>query len=496
MTNALGQQASWSNYNGLGQPGRMTDPNGVATDYTYDAKGNALTATQLLPSGNRVTTLAYNNNHHQPTDITSADGRVVRFRYTASNRLNLVGNALNEFTQLNIDVPTNMTTSRSNRNTPSLSGATPVAVAAGEFVATTQRDSLGRPGQDIGNNGQLVTYGYDNNGNRKTRADVAGRVASYDYDAQNRVTKFTTAPDGGITRYGYDVEGKLASVTDPRNLVTRYTYNGLGDLLTRVSPDTGSTSYSYDTAGRLASETRANGAVIGYAWDKLGRMTLRSAGAVIEGYTYDEGTYGKGHLTRLNDATGQTTYTYAADGQLTQQMSTIVGVSYTTTWSYDAAGRLAGMSYPNGLALSYTYDATGRVSRVASNVAAWPTQADSFLYQPASERRYAWRFGNNLPRTVTQDTDGRITQLASTGVQSLGYGFSTTNTNTITSLTDNVYAGLNASLGYDSVNRLASVSKAGDDQSFAFADLTNRTHQVRQGLSYSYGLDGASNRLT
>ena len=48
--------------------------------------------------------------------------------------------------------------------------------------------------------------------------------------------------------------------------------------------------------------------------------------------------------------------------------STIVGVSYTTTWSYDAAGRLAGMSYPNGLALSYTYDAGRREGRTMFRV--------------------------------------------------------------------------------------------------------------------------------
>lgn len=37
--NALGQQVSWSNYNGLGRPGQMTDANGVITTYTYNTAG-------------------------------------------------------------------------------------------------------------------------------------------------------------------------------------------------------------------------------------------------------------------------------------------------------------------------------------------------------------------------------------------------------------------------------------------------------------------------
>ena len=82
---------------------------------------------------------------------------------------------------------------------------------------------------------------------------------------------------------------------------------------------------------------------------------------MTETYTYDEGPYGKGRLTRLNYASGQTTYTYAADGRLKQQVNTVYGASYTTTWTYNSAGQLTGMGYPSGLALSYGYDAYGRL---------------------------------------------------------------------------------------------------------------------------------------
>ncbi len=458
ITNALGQQVTWSNHNALGLAGRSTDLNGVATDYAYDAKGNLLSTTRYFDNGQRVTAFVYNNNR-QVTDIARADGRVDRLRYNAATQLEQVGNASGQFVRREFSVSTNTATIRSNRNTPALSGSTPVAVAAGEFTAVTQFDSLRRPWVQTGNGGQRVTFSYDGNGNLKTRTDVAGRVTRYDYDAQSRLIKLTAA-DGGLTQYGYDAEGRLSFVQDPRGLRTTYTYDGFGQVRTQTSPDTGTTTYTYDSAGRLATEQRANGVVISYGWDALDRLTSRSAGGVTETFTYDEGTYGRGRLTRINDASGQTTFTYDAAGNLVQQVNIIAGAGYTTTWSYDAAGRLTGMTSPTGVPLSYGYDGYGRLASVSAYLNnQWATLADSFLYQPATDRRYAWRWGNNRARLVTLDADGRISQLASPGAHGLGFGYF--NTGTLASLTDGVYPALNATFNYDANDRLQGVARDG-----------------------------------
>ena len=103
------------------------------------------------------------------------------------------------------------------------------------------------------------------------------------------------------------------------------------------------------------------------------------------------------------------------------------------------------------------------------------------------------RFGKHLPRLVTLDTDGRITQLAGGGAHSLSLGYS--NVNTLSSLTDNAYPALNASFGYDPADRLTSVSRSSDAQSFGVDTVSNRTSHTRQGASYSLTLDPASNRL-
>lgn len=113
--------------------------------------------------------------------------------------------------------------------------------------------------------------------------------------------------------------------------------------------------------------------------------------------------------------------------------------------------------------------------------------------QPATERRYAWRYGNALARLVTLDTDGRVTQLQSPNVHNLSFGYNTTNT--INALTDNVYGTLNATYGYDPNDRLTSVTRSGDTQGFGIDNVSNRTRHLRQGVSQTYNPDPASNRL-
>jgi RHS repeat-associated protein len=430
-----------------------------------------------------------------PTSPTCpyADGRIDRFRYNAAGRLEYTGNALNEFVHRAVNIAAITSTTTSDRHVPGLSGATPVATLAGQFISTKRFDSLGRPYTDSGNNGQSVSYGHDANSNLKSRTDAGGRTTGYDYDAQDRLVKMT-APDAGVTLYGYDAEGRLAHVQDARGLRTTYAYNGLGLKTRQTSPDTGITTYSYDAAGRPATETRANCVTITYGWDALDRLTSRSSAGVIESFTYDEGINGKGRLTRLNDATGQTTYSYSAAGELLGQVSTIIDMTYTTTWSYDVAGRLIAMAYPSGFALGYGYDAYGRLANITSNLGGtWSTIVDSMLYEPATERRYAWRFGNNHPRLLGLDTDARLYQIHTPNVQNTVIGYS--NTDTISSLSDYANPSQTTSLAYDANDRLASAAKAGDAQTIALDAVGNRTSHQRAGQAFSVGLDPQANRV-
>ena len=505
LVNPLGHTTSWSGHNGRGQPSAMIDPGGVTTSYAYDSRGNLMTRTtngSMNPStlNTLATAFAY-DGMRRVTQITEPSGKVTRLTYNGADRVTSVGNNFNEWVTLP-RLPATATVgptqqSQSTRQVPGTGAGAPSVAVSGQFSTSACLDCEGRVYRVQGNSGQLVTLGYDANGNLASRTDALARTTQWSHDDLNRLSQMT-APDTGITRYTYDATGAVATVVDPRNLTTSYAVNGFGQVLTLTSPDTGVTTYTYDNGGRLTQENRNAGAVIiGYTWDALDRMTSRTSGATTETFGYDAGTYGKGRSTSAASTTaGQsssTTWVYGADGQLLQQAHNIFGTGGTTHWTYDAQGRKAAITHANGVQFTYAYDSAGRTSAIGSNVAGWATVADSFRYQPATDQRFAWRFANNLPRSRTFDMDGRLTRLHGHNVHDVSYGWN--NTDTIASLTDNLFTVQSASLSYDASDRLASVSKSGANQGFAWDRTGNRTTHTVNGATSAYTTQSSTNRV-
>lgn len=491
-SNALGHIERWSSYNATGLPGRYIDSNGTATEYIYDPQGRVKSSAVLLPQGTYTTSYVYDHNG-RVSDVTHPDGRVERYRYNSAGRLEQVGNALEEYVSLTYDLDSNSIRKSSVRHIPSFSSA-PAAVQDGSFISTNVYDSLGRIYQTVGASGDVVDYRYDNNGNLTSRTDAAGRAIQYEYDERNRLIRMIS-PDSGIVSVGYDGAGNLQFVRDSRGLTTTFVHNGFGDRISTSSPDAGTTTYAYDDVGRLVGETYSDGRSVSYSWDTAGRLLSRSSGGSNEIFTYDEGTYGKGRLTKITDMSGETVFAYDPIGRLIQKSSTIGGLTYTSEWRYDVAGRLAGVTYPTGLVLSYSYDAVGRLARVTSNLGGnSSTLADSFLYQPASDRRYAWRFGSGASKAVTLDTDGRVSKLSSSsGVQSKEFSYD--NVGTIGRIADSTVNGYSSDFDYDANDRLGAVISDGEHQLFFWDQAGNRTSNSTNGTTYEYIIDASSNRL-
>lgn len=499
-TNALNQQETFSNYTLLGKPGRVVDKNGVATDYYYDAQGRLVSSTVVLTGGNRTTNYTY-NSAGQVTDIVYPDGTASRVRYTASGRVEYVGDAQGQFSRTTVDVANRIADYSSARKTPSISGSTPVANDATPFAVRAIFDSLGRPYTRTGNKGQRIEIRYDNNGNLVSQMDAYGRTTLYGYDEQNRLISQTN-PAGELTQIHYDPAGNIEWIRDARQLQTNYTYNGFGQVQSLVSPDTGTTNYTYDSSGNLDTESRADGKIISYDWDVLNRLTSRSSGGKTETFIYDASSNGKGKLSGFTDSTGATWYEYSQAGELVRQDNNIYGALYSTYWLYDAAGRLRTMTYPTGVATTYSYDAYGRVSSVTSNLAgASATIADSFLYQPVTSQAYAWRFGNNLPRLITLDSDGRLEKMATPGKQGLSFGYHNVyidRPDLIQKVINSVYPTLSIDdYGYYQYDRVASADSPGMPmhQKFDYDHGDNRIGHVKDGASYSLSISVQSNRL-
>lgn len=84
--NSLQHTTSYGNYNALGQPGRVTTPNGAITDYTYNARGQVLTVTEHVNGAANTTTNLY-DNRGRLVAITTPDGVVTHYEYDNVDRL-------------------------------------------------------------------------------------------------------------------------------------------------------------------------------------------------------------------------------------------------------------------------------------------------------------------------------------------------------------------------------------------------------------------------
>nr|WP_315218304.1 RHS repeat-associated core domain-containing protein [uncultured Duganella sp.] len=488
-TDAVNNTTTYSNYTTSGLPRLITDPNGVATTIGYDNRGNP-TSWSTPGVGSRTATYAGNG---QIATVTNSDGSKATNTYNSAGRLTSVADATGLSVSFGFNVATNTRTVQSPRNVPSFNG-TLSATGSGVFLSTTVFDNnLGLPSLIKGNNGQALSMTYDAKGNVLTKTDAMQRVTRYTYDELDRPLTQTNY-DGGVITYTYSPAGPAATVQDPRGLTTSYNHTGFGERIDMVSPDTGSTHYAFNELGLVSSMTPQDGKLVALDWDGAGRLKSRCAANQCDVYTYDQGTYGKGRLTTINDWTGSTTYGYDAAGRVIKKSSDIYGLSKpSTSWAYDTVGRLASMTYPNGLVISFAYDSYGRISGITSNLTgAGATIANSFLYQPGTEKRYAWRFGNGLPRMLTYDNDGRLQQIATPGKHDLSFSYFVTDT--ISAVTDNVYAPQSANYAYDDVDRLRTVGRASDPQDFIWDDVGNRTSQIRAGTGYTSSLAGDSNR--
>jgi len=483
VTNALNQITTLSGYDANGRAGTITDPNGLATYLSYDARGR-LTARD---AGGEITRYTY-DGVGQLTNVSLPNGASYTYTYDAAHRLTRISDAQNNALVYTLDNAGNRTREQ-------------LIDAAGNIIQTRSRvfDALSRLQQDIGAVNQTTTYTYDANGNLKTVTDPLNRQSVNTYDALNRLSQVTN-PDGGIIRYGYDGLDQLGEVTDPRNLVTRYSRDGLGNLNQQTSPDTGVTGHSYDEAGNLQTRTDAKGQIASYSYDALNRLTTigYSGGGTppqTVTYQYDQGVNGLGHLTQITDATGTTAYSYDRHGRLTGETRQTPSATYTTGYSYDAQGRLAGITYPSGRTVDYTFDGQGRINRIAtSHDGLSQIVAGNIAYRPFGGVQ-SFSFGDGATQSYTRqiDQDGRIAGYTLNGkTMSIGYDAASQ----ISFIADPQNLAATANYGYDPMGRLTDYTQGAFNQNYGYDPVGNRVSQTvgSSPSTYTYATD--SNRLT
>ena len=474
IADALGHITTYGTYNGFGQPLTVTDPNGVVTTLTYDARQRLTSRTV----GNEQTTLTY-----WPTGllkrVTLPDTSYLEYSYDAAHRLTGIVDADGNSMTYTLDLMGNRTAEQVRDPSSNLAQ-----------MRTRVFDALNRLQKDIGaaDTAAVTTqYGYDDNGNLKTINAPLGRNTGQSFDELNRLSAVTD-PGTGITQYGYNPLDQLVTVTDPRGKATSYTYNALGDQTQLVSPDTGTAVSTHDSAGNLATRTDARNKTGTYSYDALNRVTQLSYPDQTIAYTYDVGANAIGRLSSVTDASGSSAWTYDAQGRVTSHQQTVGTVSKATSNSYNGtSGQRQSMTLPSGNVVSYGYQ-NGRIASLTLNGST--AILSNVLYQPFGPT-LGWTWGNSTLAVREYDTDGKVTDIDSAGLKTYAYD----DAFRVAGISDASNPSLSQSYGYDLLDRLTSAIGPGLNQSWTYDANGNRLTQGG-GKNSTFTVSSTSNRLS
>ena len=217
---------------------------------------------------------------------------------------------------------------------------------------------------------------YDQLGRKTAQLDAEGYLTGWIYNSESNVTtetryatRFTGAPTTSappspgtnaadrVTDFEYDLIGNRTKETR-RNVIAWNVDAATGALTASASADS-IVQYSYNALGQVVSKTVAGAQIATYTYDKTARLTSEARAA----FTDANGT----------TVTPATSYLYDSIGDLvsTTQNGTAAG-TYTaldrvTSYRYGEGGRRISMTDAEGYVHTYNYDVMGRVRKDAYN---------------------------------------------------------------------------------------------------------------------------------
>ncbi|MFA4842653.1 MAG: RHS repeat-associated core domain-containing protein, partial [Candidatus Omnitrophota bacterium] len=343
-----------------------------------------------------------------------------------------------------------------------------------------------------------------------TLKDIYGNVLE--------VTEFTR--DGDFkTKYEYDIQNNLVKVIDSQGQdkftrgkapnITQIFYDSVGRKIKMLDPDMGEWSYEYDLLGNLIRQTDAKGQALEFEYDALNRLVRKYANPVpgtpnpeasgfrVQGsggrnilatYIYDDPAKENciGRLSKVVDQSGSTEFFYDVLGREIKSIKSLRGgvafpvslrgasaasdeaISYTVQREYDLFDRLTKLTYPDGEAVSYTYDTNSGLPEKVFTVDRGLSTVDyvSDITYNAKGQIKNIQYGNNTKTDYTYGQDLRLEHIltqkqglspqgtvpvSGAALQDLYYDFDSNGN--LSTLTDNLRSNTRA-YRYDDLDRL------------------------------------------
>jgi RHS repeat-associated protein len=487
-TNALNQTETREFDNRFGGMIKLTGPNLIETNWTYDAFGRKFS--EVRQDGTR-TDWTYSATagsiqaqaYRYSITATSTGAPTVTSYFDILNRAVVSSRA--NFDGANIYTVTEYDSlgwvKRSSR--PYLTGTI--------YWSTPTYDILGRVQTESHLDGAATsTVTYDYNGQETTTTKSTGRtsipnIVNHQFkNTQGQLIKVINA-EGSATpsqiTYEYDAFGNLLKTLDQTaNRTSSMVYNIRGFKTSMYDLNMNSWSYTYDALGQLKTQVDGKTQSTSMTYDLLGRMTARATSTFTSNWYYDKYANnaacnkGQGKLCEVTTTNGfRRTFLYDSLGRSQETTTYLNGIAYSVTNTYggcaNGVGKVCSVEYPftygtmARVKVNNNYNTYGYLTSItdaANSAVLWSLNGATAMDADGNIRKET--LGNGLiTDRIYNIATGRIQSITTGGtgsVQNLSYGFD--HLGDLTSRDDGVN-NVNEIFTYDALNRLTNTSMTG-----------------------------------
>ena len=501
ITDALGHKTAFG-YDRLGRMISQTDENGNTTEYSYSPTGNITSVKN--PEGG--TSLYTYNELGRMQSATDALGNTIEYQYDKLGQVVSLTDSMGAQTAFTY-----------NKN--------------GQIATVTDAD------------GGVTQYSYDACGNLIQTIDPMGNVVQYAYDAMNNQIKECRLSEEGeqthITLYQYDKRGGMIREIDPLLAEKTYTYDGSGNIISMVDEEENETTVRYnlnhlpvqinyyngrcDNGSRLDGSQNNGSQNNGSSNNRSQNNGSQNNGSQINSKEVKFRYNSRGELVEMKDWNGTAVLEHDSLGRLTKITD---HNNRSTGYSYDPAGNITGIVYPDGSTISRAYDKNNRLKSVtdpegiltqygydaAGNLLSInaPGSSAAFAYNANRlpiQAQYQFGDGTSLAETFMYDVMGRIINAERKSQISVpGSLQGTSQANTLENSQDNPLDNLNpyqlpksTAYTYDALGRLLSITEKRAEkhttETYVYDALGNRISKAVNGVQKASCQYNAANQL-
>jgi RHS repeat-associated protein len=404
--NALGHAVRYQYSDLLGVATKVTDPNGVSTENSYDGFQRLIAA--ISPSGLRST----------DSRMFVGDGSVFN-RDIVFKQVQKVGDLPEVTTYFDFQGRV----LRTEKLGPSSQGPRKIFQdtdydARGRVVrsslpyfegdpqnfSSSSFDSLDRPVMITAPDGGITRSAYT--GLVTTLTDANGKVSVKRVNEKG-LTVETLDNAGGKLTFIYGPGDRLLKTVQVDGLELTNGYDQVGNKVLSVDPDLGKWEYRYNGFGEIVWQRDAKGQITSVSYDVTGRPLRRHMPDKLDQFTYDQAAFGIGKPSTVSSSDGyEEQFTYDNKGRLDRKSTRVNGELFTTSVQYDAYDRVTQAYHPGNYVVTNEYDEFGFLARVRANDPLSPFELNHKVYWEAGERdQYGRLRSETLGNGVESDYD-------------------------------------------------------------------------------------------